>query len=77
MRKYRPTFNDTALARWPGGVLVPHRVFTALRIALPIAMYRSADLHPHDARLALVELSCIVSPSNRDNNGRNAYPIRS
>lgn len=39
MRKYRPTFNDTALARQPGGILVPHRVFTVLRIALPIFVF--------------------------------------
>ena len=39
MRKYRPTFNDTALDRWPGGILVPHRVFTLLRILFPIFVF--------------------------------------
>ncbi|WP_309343078.1 hypothetical protein [Actinomyces oris] len=45
MRKYRPTFNDTALARRSGGTLVPHRAFTALRIISPIFVFIAARIY--------------------------------
>ena len=45
MRKYRPTFNDTALDRRPGGILVPHRVFTLLRILFPIFVFTATRIY--------------------------------
>lgn len=45
MRKYRPTFNDTALDRRPGGTLVPHRVFTLLRILFPIFVFTAIRIY--------------------------------
>lgn len=45
MRKHRPTFNDTALARRPGGTLVPHRAFTVLRIASPIFVFIAVRIY--------------------------------
>ena len=76
MRKHRPTFNDTALARRPGGTLVPHRAFTENRIT-DFRVHCGTDLHPHDVRLVLLELGYSVSASDRNRNNRKTHPLRS